>query len=273
MRTFRVLPMALAAVMSLPVLADDKGGDTKATDEVKQAIVDAAEKMTELSHKFTGQLDVEVGGNPMFNTEMKGVHKSPYTKMTMDMMGQEMEMYTDGKSSVGKNPQTGEWQKQDGQNLNVTTDPKQMKKMIKSAEWEEKESAVGEHKCRVAKAKVDKEEIKKALGAGGMGMNATLKKSSLRFYIDKENGRIYRIRMSVTLETDMGQGGEGMEMKVQVDTKYTYSNKVELEIPKEVLDLLAGGGNDDGGDKKDGDKKDHDKDEDEEGEEEEGSGK
>jgi hypothetical protein len=64
-------------------------------------------QLEEKSYNFKAKLDLEMGGNPMLNTEMKGAHKKPYTKMALEMMGQAMEIYTDGKTTVQKNPQTG----------------------------------------------------------------------------------------------------------------------------------------------------------------------
>jgi hypothetical protein len=267
-RLFRVLPLALFVLSAFAARAEDEkeegGGDTKAGDEVKEAVIKAMTSMLEKDYTFTGQLDLEANESPMLNTEMKGTKKGKYTKISMDMMGQEMETYTNGKAAVAKDPQTGEWKLQEGQNLGQTTDPKQMEKVIKSAEWDDEEVKVGSRQCRVAKAKVNKDEVKKLLGQGaGMGQNADLKKSSLRFYIDKEDHQLYRMKLSMTLSMDMG-GGD-MEMVVTMDTKYGYDKKVELKIPKEVEELFDGGGDED---EKKEPKKDGGKDEDEEEDEE-----
>lgn len=248
----RFLPgLLVLSLIARPALAEDGDKpDTQPKDEdVKQVIIDAMKKAEEKSYSFTGKLDLEAGGNPMLNTEMKGWHVKPYTKITMEMMGQEMETWTDGKAAVQKNPQTGEWEKSQGQNLGATSNPEQMKKMIKSATWDDKDVKVGSHLCKVAVAKVDKEEIKKMFGAGGgaMGGQAKLKKSSLRFYIDPKNNQVYRVKVSMTLEMDMGGGA--MEMAVTMDQRFTYSSKLKLEVPKEVKELFAGkGGDEDGGD-------------------------
>ncbi|MBI2919501.1 MAG: hypothetical protein HYY18_00285 [Planctomycetes bacterium] len=261
----RFLPLLFAcALQVLPARAeDDKKPDTQpGDDDVKQAIIDAIKLAEDKTYSFTGKLDVEAGGSPMLNTEMKGTHKKPYTRIVMDMMGQEMEMYTDGKSAVQMDPQTGQWKKTEGQNLGATADAEQMKKVIKSATWDKSESKVGSHVCRVAIAKVDKEEIKKLFaGGGGMGAQAKMKKSSLKFYIDKATKKVYRIKIGMTLEMDMGGGGGAMEMAVTMDQRFTYSSKIKLEIPKEVSELMKGGKDKDG---------DHDEDEEEEDE---GSGK
>jgi len=237
-----VLPFVLFAFLAMPVLAEDgKKPDTQPSgDEVKDAIGDAMKKADEKSHTFTAKLDLEAGGAPMFNTEMKGQHKKPITKVTTEMMGQQIEVYTDGKVAVQKDPQTGEWKKTEGQNISGAVDPEQIKKMIKSASWDKKEAKVGSHTCKVANAKVNKDEVKKLFAGGGMGGNAKVKSSSLKFYIDKTNGRVYRMKLSMSLSIDMGGGGGGTDMSVTMDYRYTYSSKVSIEIPKEVKALMEG---------------------------------
>lgn len=261
----RALPLALC--LALPVMAEDgkddpkkteepkKDGGTKAapkdSEEVKKAISAGIAQLDEKSYNFSAKLDLEMGGSPMLNTEMKGSHKKPFTKMEMEMMGQAMEIYTDGKVSVQKNPQTGAWEKSES-NMTGGFDPKQLEKVIKSATWDDKETKVGTHVCRVAKATVDKSKVSKLLGKSGMGGEAKVSKSSLRFYIDKESGKVRRMKLSMTMSMDMGgQGGGGMELDVTMDQRISYSSKVKVEIPEEVKKLMEGGGNEE--DEKEGD--------------------
>ncbi|KAF0245672.1 MAG: hypothetical protein FD180_1392 [Planctomycetota bacterium] len=280
MSMLRVLPLALC--LALPVFSDDgKKEDPKKTeepkkdegsktepqdsDEVKKSVSEGIKKLEDKSYNFTAQIDVEMGGSPMLNTEMKGSHKKPYTKMEMDMMGQAIEIYTDGKSSVQKNPQSGAWEKTDNQ-MTGTIDPKQLEKLIKSATWDKKELKVGSHVCRVANAKVDKAKVAKLFAKSGMGGNAKISKSSLRIYLDKEDGKVRRMKLSMTMSMDMGGGGGGggMELGLTMDQKLSYSSKVEVKIPEEVKNLLEGKVDENGGKEKDEEK---DKEKDEESEE------
>jgi hypothetical protein len=265
----RVLPLALC--LALPVFSDDGKEDPKKTEEpkkddgkktepqddpaVKKAISAGIQKLDEKTYSFTAKLDLEMGGSPIVNTEMKGAHKKPYTKMALDMMGQAMEIYTDGKTSVQKNPQSGAWEKSEN-NMTGGFDPKQLEKVIKSATWDEKESKVGSHVCRVARAKVDRAKVAKLIGKSGMGGQAKISKSSLKFYIDKEDGKVRRMKLSMTMSMDMGGGGGGqggMEVDVTMDQKLTYSSKVEVKIPAEVKALLEGKADPNGGKEKDED--------------------
>jgi len=262
---FRMLPLAVCAMLARPLFAEDPP-KTEAKDEVKKAIVEAMKAAEDKNHQFTAKIDLEMGGNPMLNTEMKGVHEKPWSKMTMEMMGQSMEVYTDGKSAVQKNPQTGEWEFSKGNQMGQTMGAENVDKMVKSAEWEKEEAKVGDKECRVATAKVDKDEVKKMIAQGGMG-GAKIKKSSMKFYIDKKDGRIRRMKLAMTMTMDMGGGGGGeeggMELDMTMDTKFTYSSKYKVEIPAEVKQLFENGGGDDG----------EDEEEDEEEEDEEGSGR
>ena len=266
----RVLPLALCLALSAfsddgktdpPKKDDGKKTEAQDGDEVKKMISAGIQMLDEKSYSSTAKLDLEMGGSPMLNTEMKGSHKKPYTKMELDMMGQAMEIYTDGKTTVQKNPQSGAWEKTEN-NMTGGFDPKQLEKVIKSAVWDAKEAKVGSHVCRVAKAKVDKAKVAKLIAKSGMGGQAKISKSSLRFYIDKEDGKIRRMKLSMTMSMDMGgQGAGGMELDVTMDQKITYSSKVQVKIPDEVKALLEGKTND--GDKE----KDEEKDKDEEKEE------
>jgi hypothetical protein len=262
----RVLSFAVCAILARPVLAEDPP-KTEAKDDVKKAIVDAMKAAEDKNHEFTAKIDLEMGGNPMLNTEMKGVHEKPWSRMTMEMMGQSMEVYTDGKSAVQKNPQTGEWEMSQGNQMGQTLGADSVSKMVKSAEWEKDEAKVGSKVCRVATAKVDKEEVKRMIAQGGMG-GGKIKKASLKFYVDKNDGRIRRMKLSMSLSMNMGGGGGdegGMEMDMTMDTRFVYSSKFKVELPPEVKKMFEEGGN----------KDPHDGDEDEEegDEEEEGSGK
>lgn len=214
---WRVLPLALC--LAIPAMSEDgkkeepkKTEATKDSDEVKKAISDGIAKLEEKSYSFTAKLDLEMGGSPMLNTEMKGAHKKPYTKMAMEMMGQAMEIYTNGKVTVQKNPQSGAWEKTET-NMAGGFDPKQLEKVIKTATWDDKEAKVGSFVCRVAKATVDKKKVAKLLGQNGMGGQADISKSSLRFYIDKKDGKVRRMKLSMTMSMDMGGGGGGGGME------------------------------------------------------------
>ncbi len=266
----RVLPLALC--LALPGFSDDgkteppkkdegKKSEAQDADEVKKVISAGIKLLEEKSYSFTAKLDLEMGGSPMLNTELKGSHKKPYTKMELDMMGQAMEIYTDGKTTVQKNPQSGAWEKTEN-NMTGGFDPKQLEKVIKSATWDEKESKVGSHVCRVAKAKVDKAKVAKLIGKSGMGGQAKISKSSLRFYIDKEDGKVRRMKLSMTMSMDMGgQGAGGMELDVTMDQKITYSSKVEVKIPDEVKNLLEGKAGDGNKEKDEEEEKDEEKEE------------
>jgi hypothetical protein len=173
-----------------------------------------------------------------------------------------MEIYTDGKVAIQKNPQTGEWQKNEGGQFSGTMSADQVAKIVKSATWEKEEKKVGSKVCRVATAKVDKDEVKKVIAQGGMGGQAKISKSSLKYYIDKEDGRVRRMKLSMTMSVDMGGGGEGagMDMDVTMDWRFSYSSKVKVELPEEVKQLLEEK-TESGKDEKKNEKKDEDKDE------------
>ncbi|MCE9583153.1 MAG: hypothetical protein K8T20_11735 [Planctomycetes bacterium] len=274
---FLTLPLAL--FIALPVLAQDsKKEDPKKTEQpkkaapkddpaVKKAIGESMKKLEAKSYNFKAKLDLEMGGNPMLNTEMKGAHKKPYTKMAMEMMGQAIEIYTDGKTTVQKNPQTGAWEKTDN-SMTGTFDPKQLEKMIKTAEWDAKDTKVGSHVCKVAKARVDKAKVAKMIAKNGMGGQAKISKSSLKFYIDKKDGKVRRMKLTMTMSVDMGGGqGGGMEMQITMDQRLTYTSKVDVKIPAEVKKMLEGKTESPDGDHKGDPKKGggDDEDEDEDG--------
>ena len=76
----RVLPLALC--LALPAFSDDgktdppkkdEGKKTEAqdADEVKKTISAGIKLLDEKSYSFTAKLDLEMGGSPMLNTELK----------------------------------------------------------------------------------------------------------------------------------------------------------------------------------------------------------
>lgn len=239
--------LAFALCLALPVLAEDGGKTdppqkTEATDDAKKAIAGGVSMLEDRSFDFSAKLDMELNGSPVLNTEVKGAHKKPYTKMAMEVMGQQMEIYTDGKTSLQKNPQSGEWEKSDN-TMQDMFDAKKIQEIIKSAEWDEKESKVGSHVCRVAKAKVDKAKVEKMIAkSGGMGGQAKITKASLRFYLDKKDGKVRRYKLQITMSFDMGGGNGGGAMPVDVtsDLRLKYSSNTSIELPAEVKDLFEG---------------------------------
>ena len=239
MNTERWLMTAvLAAALWAPVSAEDPPKEEGKTDEqlgdAKEAAAAAVAKAQERNHTFTGMIDVEVGGSPMMSSEMTGTHVKPYTRIAMDMMGRSMEMWSDGTTSVSKN-QEGVWEKGGGRGRGGNMKMEDIAKAIKSAKWDG-EAKVGSKECRVIRAKADDEAMKKALGGGRMGGAGEMKKSSVRMYVDKKDGRLRRMKLSMTIEANMG--GQAMELDIIADYRYKFSSSVKLEMPDEVKKLF-----------------------------------
>lgn len=239
MKTERWLMTAvLAAALWAPVSAEDPPKEEGKTDgqagDAKEAAAAAVAKTQERNHSFTGMIDVEVGGSPMMASEMTGTHVKPYTRISMDMMGRSMEMWSDGTTSVSKN-QEGVWQKGGGRGRGGNLRVEDIAKAIKSAKWDG-EAKVGSKPCLVIRAKADDEAMKKALGGGRMGGAGEMKKSSVKLYVDKKDGRLRRMRLSMTVEANMG--GNAMELDITADYRYKFSNSLKLEMPDEVKKLF-----------------------------------
>ncbi|MBI2919500.1 MAG: hypothetical protein HYY18_00280 [Planctomycetes bacterium] len=228
----------LSTVLWIPVRAEDSPKEEGKTDEqlgdAKEAAAAGVAKAQDRSHTFTGMIDVEVGGSPMMNSEMTGTHVKPYTRIAMDMMGRSMEIWSDGTTSVSKN-QEGQWQKGGGRGRGGSMKMEDIAKAIKSAKWDG-EAKVGSHECRVIRAKADDEAMKKALGGGRMGGAGEMKKSSVKMYVDKKDGRLRRMKLSMTVEANMG--GNPMELDISADYRYKFSSSVKLEMPDEVKALF-----------------------------------
>jgi hypothetical protein len=262
----RRLALCLAMAAAMSVWAQDEGdpgkkkeGDAPAAEpeekkddapagdpEALKAIQDGAAKAMEKKHTYTGAMEVLVGGAPMFSSEVRGRRVAPYTHLSMEMMGQVIETWTNGTDTVSKNSQTGEWEKAGGggggggrgrgRGMRSSISVESLVKLVKSATFGD-DAKVGSHECRIVKAHVDPDDLKKVLPGGGRGgQGATVSKSSLRFYIDKDDGRLRRLKLSA--EAAVNMQGMAQDIEVAMDYRYKFSSKIELAMPGEVKALF-----------------------------------
>jgi hypothetical protein len=96
--------------------AKEEGSKEKADDAGDPAALKALQDGAELSNKkkytFKGGLDVEVAGSPMFAVELNGEHAGKWTHFKTEAMGRQMEIFTDGETTLTLDPNSGEWKKQ-----------------------------------------------------------------------------------------------------------------------------------------------------------------
>ncbi|MCC6740007.1 MAG: hypothetical protein IT452_13245 [Planctomycetia bacterium] len=208
--------------------------------EALKAIREGAELSMKKKFTFKASMDVEVAGAPMMAMEMKGEHAGGWTHMATEVMGNAIEVYSDGKRTVGKDPRTGEWRRQDQggggrRGLRGGLGMDQIVKVVTSAKFDG-EAKVGSHECRVIRGKADAEAIRGLMGGGRMG-GGEVKKSSLKFYVDKKDGRLRRMKLTMDAESNMGGQGP-MELHIVSDYRYTYRKELSVEIPEEVKALL-----------------------------------
>jgi hypothetical protein len=263
------LALALAAATALPAAAQgaepkepppeeqkdspkeegkDEGKEEKdysGWGDPMKALEDGLKLSQEKKYTFTGGFDVEVAGSPMFALEFTGEHADKWTHFTGEMMGNKIDTYTDGTVTIALDPRSGDWRKQDGAGARGAVGMDQIAKAVKSGKWDG-EAKVGSKACRVMKAKADEEELRKLIaggrgGRGGGGRGGGLgqgevKKSSLKFYLDAGDGRVRKMRFTMTVETNMG--GNAMELDLIMDYRYKYSKDVKVELPEEVRALL-----------------------------------
>ncbi len=248
-----VLFAALLAAPRLYAQGEPDAPPTEPTEPAKEdpgdpealkALQAGAEFSMKKKFTFKGSLDVEVAGSSMFAVEMKGEHAGKWTHMATEAMGRSMEAYTDGETTLTLDSETGEWKKQGaggqggggrggrggrgGMRGGLSMD--QVVKAVKSAKFDG-EAKVGSHVCRVVRGQADADALRKIMGGGRMGGGGEVKKSSLKFYVDKEDGRLRRIKVTMDAETNMGGQGP-MDLHITSDYRYTYSKNVTVELPE-----------------------------------------
>ncbi len=256
--------LAFAMLLALQVPAQD-APDTQPKDPADEgakeaeapgdpaalkALQDGAAYSAKKNYTLKGGLDVEVSGASMFAIELKGEHAGKWTHFATEVMGNAIEIYTDGEVTLSLDAQTGEWKKQTpgaggagggggggrggrggrgGGGFRGGLGMDQVVQVVKSAKFDG-EAKVGSHVCRVIRAKTDVDSIKKLMGGGRMG-GGEVKKSSLKFYVDKENGRLRRMKLTMDALANM-QGQAGMELHITSDYRYTYSKGIKVELPE-----------------------------------------
>jgi hypothetical protein len=212
---------------------------TKADPEALKAVQKGVEMSMKKKYTFKGTMDVEVGGSPMMSIKLDGEHAGDWTHVKTEIMGNAVEGYSDGKVAISKDPKTGEWKKQDsgGPGVRGGLGMEQISKAVKSARFDG-EAKVGKHLCRIIRAKADAEAIRKSMGGGRGAAQGKVTKSSLKFYVDKKDGRLRRIKLTMDAEGNMG--GQAMQFKILAGYRYTYGGTVKIELPAEVKALLEG---------------------------------
>ncbi|KAF0245673.1 MAG: hypothetical protein FD180_1393 [Planctomycetota bacterium] len=238
--------------------AKEEGAKEEAEDPgdpaALKALQDGVDISTKKKYTLKGGLDVEVAGASMFAIELQGEHAGKWTHFKTEVMGNAVEIYTDGETTLSLNAQTGAWEKQTagaggggggggggrggrggrgGFRGGLGMD--QVAKAVKTAKFDG-EAKVGSHVCKVIRAKTDAESIRKLLGGGKMG-GGEVKKSSLKFYVDKEDGRLRRMKLTMDALANM-QGQGGMELHITSDYRYTYSKGIKVELPEEAKAVL-----------------------------------
>lgn len=222
---------------------EEKPKEDPGDPEALKALQAGSEFSMKKKFTFKGSLDVEVAGSSMFAIEMKGEHAGKWTHVATEAMGRAMEAYTDGETTLTLDSETGEWRVQGaggqgggrggrggrgGMRGGLNMD--QIVKVVKSAKFDG-EAKVGSHVCRVVRGQADADALRKIMGGGRMGGGGEVKKSSLKFYVDKEDGRLRRIKLTMDAETNMGGQGP-MDLHITSDYRYTYSKNVKVELPE-----------------------------------------
>lgn len=215
-------------------------GDPKAL----KALQDGVNVSVKKKYTLRGTMEVESNGSPFMTIELNGEHAGKYTHYKTEIMGRPMEVFTDGESTVSLDPQSGEWQLQSlpgggkgrgGMRGGLSMD--QVVQTVKSAKFDG-EKKVGSHECTVVRAYADVESIRKLLGGGKVGGQGTVKKSSLKFYVDKKDGRLRRMKLSMDASANMG--GNAMDITFTSDYRYTYKKDLQIEIPEAAKAALEG---------------------------------
>ncbi|MCE9583152.1 MAG: hypothetical protein K8T20_11730 [Planctomycetes bacterium] len=238
--------MALVFALSLGVAAQeppkpetkDPKKSTAADPEALKAVQKGVAQSMKKKYNFKGAMDVEVGGSPMMSIQMTGEHAGKWMHVKTEIMGNPVEAYSDGTTSISKDPRSGEWKKQDGaagSGVRGGLGMEQVAKAVKSARFDG-EAKVGTHACKVIRAKADVDALRKAMGGGRGAAQGKVTKSSLKFYVDKKDGRLRRIKLTMDAEGDMG--GQKMQFKIISSYRYTYRKDVKVELPAEVKALL-----------------------------------
>ncbi len=215
-----------------PPAAETEAGDPEALLALKEGVEFSKAK----SYRFKATLDVEVGGAPMMSLEVAGVHVKPWLHVRTDLMGRAFEAWSDGTSTFSREAD-GEW-KPGGAVMRGALALDVLASAVTSATFDAKEVTVGSHVCRVLRAQADADALRRGLG-GGRGGQGEVKSSSLKFYLDKDDGRLRKVKLTMTADATI-QGAEA-EIEILLEQRYTYSKSLTLELPEEVRKLLEEG--------------------------------
>lgn len=216
----------------------DPKKSTSADPQALKAVQEGVAKSMKKKYTFKGSMDVEVGGSPMMAIQLNGEHAGKWMHVKTEIMGNPVEAYSDGTMTIAKDARSGKWQKQEGDagsGVRGGLGMDQVSKAVKSARFDG-EAKVGSHDCKIIRAKVNAEELKKALGGRGAAGQGTVKKSSLKFYVDKKDGRLRRMKLTMDAEGNMG--GQKMAFQIIAGYRYTYGKDVKVELPAEVKAVL-----------------------------------
>ncbi|MCE9583260.1 MAG: hypothetical protein K8T20_12285 [Planctomycetes bacterium] len=218
------LPALLFALVISPAFAED--GD-QTPDTAIKSYARAVKNMNKTDgYHLETKIDVDMGGSSMPGGSVEGTIKNPdLGHFKVDIAGNALDLYKDGECVALKNPQTGKWEGQAGNQtldffiriFNLGTLMDDLKDGAVKAEFGDSEE-LGKRECRTVEFGVPKKTLEKLIkgdGKGSLGVSPENAKMKVKTWIDKKDNLPRKITIVIDVELKglpgANDGGEDWE--------------------------------------------------------------